>query len=308
MIAEAAEGREPATETEMRAALINRCRLSTAAIERITAAMHESGQGFVDSALRLAFVTQEDLDASAEWLRQSAPEAKAGLVEEAIRKLSSQRQVVVRPGETVKPGPQLELARDSYNPRSETIRSLRTELLLRNESGRTNIICLLSPSAQEGRSQLAAELSIAFAQLGRRTLLVDADMRKPRQHQLFPNGNERGLGNSLTLGDKPYQYKVDGLPQMSLLTAGTVPANPLELLSGGRFERLLADWRNNHEFVIIDTPPVTAYADALAIATMTGRALIVTRGEHTSYQDMRELVRRLASTRAQILGSVINYF
>ncbi len=214
----------------------------------------------------------------------------------------------MRPGETVKPGPQLTLAYDPFSVRSEAIRSLRTELLLRNEPGRTNIVCLVSPSPHEGRSQLAAELAIAFAQLGRRTLLVDGDLRKPSQHLLFSAGNERGLGEALVRSEKPYQYNVEGLPQMSLITAGSVPPNPLELISGGRFSRLLNDWRNANEFIVIDTPPVNLYADALAIATLTERALIVTRAEHTLFKDMRELVRRLASTRALILGATINRF
>ena len=109
-------------------------------------------------------------------------------------------------------------------------------------------------------------------------------------------------------GERPYQYRVEGFPQMSLLTAGVIPTNPLELLSSGRFERLLTDWRNNNEFVVIDTPPVTQYADALAVATLTGRVLVISRAEHTSYKDTKEMLRKLATTRAQILGGVINYF
>ena len=95
-------------------------------------------------------------------------------MESAIRRLSENQksQFVVPLGDSVRPGPQLLLARDSYNSRDEAIRALRTELLLRNEAGRANVICLVSPSSGEGRSQLSAELAIAFAQLGRRTILV----------------------------------------------------------------------------------------------------------------------------------------
>lgn len=297
-------------DTELRAALVEQCRLSPATLEMIAESMRNSGHSFIESALELGAVKQEDIDASSAWLSRSDEDQKAGLVESAIRKLSEgqKNQFVVRTGDTVKPGPQLILARDSYNSRDEAIRALRTELLLRNESGRANVICLVSPSSGEGRSQLSAELAIAFAQLGRRTLLVDADLRRPQQHILFPAGNERGLGDSLMRSERPYQYRVEGFPQMALLTAGVIPTNPLELLSSGRFERLLADWRNNNEFVVIDTPPVTQYADALAVATLTGRVLVISRAEHTSYKDTREMLRKLATTRAQILGGVINYF
>jgi capsular exopolysaccharide synthesis family protein len=302
-----AEGGEN-SELALRAALIDRCRLSAAAVDRITETMHNSGQSFTQSAVNLAFVTDEDIELASAWLAGSAPETKAGLIESAIRKLSSQRQVIVRPGDSVKPGPQLLVARDSNNPRSEMIRSLRTELLLRNQTGRANVVCVVSPSPEEGRSQLSAELAIAFAQLGRRTLLVDADLRKPSQHRLFPAGNEEGLGDSLMKAGKPRPYRVDGLPQMSLLTTGTIPSNPLELISSGRLERLLTDWRNENEFVVIDTPPAKGFADALAIATLAGRVLVVARAKRTSYKDTREMLRKLATTRAQVLGAALNHF
>ncbi len=297
-------------DTELRAALVSQCRLSPAALETIAESMRNSTMSFAESALELGFVTQEDVEATRAWLKNSNSDDKAGLVESAIRRLSENQksQFVVPLGDSVRPGPQLLLARDSYNSRDEAIRALRTELLLRNEAGRANVICLVSPSSGEGRSQLSAELAIAFAQLGRRTILVDADLRRPQQHILFPAGNERGLGDALMRGERPHQYRVDGFPQMSLLTAGIVPTNPLELLSSGRFERLLTDWRNTNEFVVIDTPPVTQYADALAVATLTGRVLVVTRAEKTSYKDTKEMLRRLATTRAQILGAVISYF
>jgi capsular exopolysaccharide synthesis family protein len=200
------------------------------------------------------------------------------------------------------------LAHDPYNPRSELIRALRTELLLRNDTRQSNVVCMVSPSSGEGRSQLCAELAIAFAQLGRRTLLVDADLRRPSQHLLFPVTNNRGLGDALSRGDRPYMYPVEGLLTLSLLTTGVLPPNPLELLSSGRFERLLQDWRKSYEFVVIDTPPATQCADALAIATLAGRVLFVVRAERTRYKDTQETLRRLATTRAEILGTAMNHF
>jgi capsular exopolysaccharide synthesis family protein len=167
---------------------------------------------------------------------------------------------------------------------------------------------MVSPSSGEGRSQLCAELAIAFAQLGRRTLLVDADLRRPSQHLLFPVTNNRGLGDALSRGDRPYMYPVEGLLTLSLLTTGVLPPNPLELLSSGRFERLLQDWRKSYEFVVIDTPPATQCADALAIATLAGRVLFVVRAERTRYKDTQETLRRLATTRAEILGTAMNHF
>ncbi len=96
----------------------------------------------------------------------------------------------------------------------------------------------------EGRSQLCGELAISFAQLGRRTLLVDADMRRPHQHVLFGASNQYGLSKAITTREAPYYNPVAGLTHMHLLTAGPVPPNPLELLSDGRFSDLFTTWRN----------------------------------------------------------------
>jgi receptor protein-tyrosine kinase len=82
----------------------------------------------------------------------------------------------------------------------------------------------------------------------------------------------------------------------------------LELLSDGRFSRILQDWRKTFEFVILDTPPVKDYADGLAVATLAGRVIVLGRGDHTSFSETRDLLRRLASTQSQILGAVINHF
>jgi receptor protein-tyrosine kinase len=230
-------------------------------------------------------------------------------METALRRISSDKRVVLRQGERVTPGPALILAHDSDHPRSERLRALRTELLLLHEAQRgANIVAVVSSGAGEGRSQLCGELAICFAQLGRRTLLVDADLRKPQQHVLFGATNQHGLSQAIALNEKPYFHPVDGLPFMHLLTAGPVPKNPLELLSDGRFANLLTDWRNAYEFIVLDTPPVEQCADALAVATMAQRTLILSRARHTTYKSTRALLRRLGSTQSRLLGAVINHF
>jgi len=207
------------------------------------------------------------------------------------------------------PDNRLLIAHDPYDPRCEKIRALRTELLLRRESpDEADIVALLSPCAGEGRSQLAAELAISFAQLGRPTLLVDADLRRPQQHLLFGIDNRKGLSQAIEFGEKPHLHTVKNLPRMSLLTAGGVPANPLELLLSRNFSNLIEDWRNNFEFVIVDTAPVTHFSDALAVASLVGRVLALSRAQHTPYKETQDMLRRLTATRSQVLGAVISHF
>ena len=297
-----------AFDLELQKALAISCNLSPEDISHVRAFMQNSKLSFAQSAVRLGLATQGDVDAAIVRSHSPGPQEKQGLIEAAISKLSDDRQVVVHQADSVTPSPQLLIAHDPYGRRNEAIRALRTELLLRNETRQANVLCVVSSTSGEGRSQLAAELAIAFAQLGRRTLLVDADMRRPRQHILFSTSNARGLSDSLMRDERPYLYPVENLPLMSVLTSGAKPPNPLELLSSGRFERLLKDWKKTFEFVVIDSPPVTQCADALAIATLAGRVLFVVRAEHTLHRDTGETLRRLATTRAQILGAAMNRF
>ena len=207
------------------------------------------------------------------------------------------------------PGAGLLPAHLPYHQRSEQIRLLRTELLLRHDtSDRANILTVVSAHAGEGRSQLAAELAISFAQLRQPTLLVDADLRTPSQHELFGADNRSGLASALARESRPVLQAVAGLPALSLLTAGPLPPNPLELLSDRCFEDAVAQWCSAFQFVVIDTPPIARYADALAVATVTGRVLTLCRATRTAFRDTRDMTRRLAATRARTLGAVINHF
>jgi protein-tyrosine kinase len=203
----------------------------------------------------------------------------------------------------------LTLSKDPYNGHSENIRALRTELLLRRgTSGQAECLALLSPSPGEGRSCLAAELAIAFAQLGQPTLLVDADLRRPSQHILFGADNQQGLSDALSEDTIPHLHPVQGLPQLFVLTAGSTQHNPLELLSDVRFERIVEEWRRTFSFVVLDTSPIDRYSDGLAVARLIGRVLLLSRARHTEYRKTQDLLRRLSATQSQILGAVINRF
>lgn len=207
------------------------------------------------------------------------------------------------------PAPHLLLVSSPQHPHSEKLRSLRTELLLRcDDNNRASVIAVVSSGHGEGRSQLAAELAIGFAQLGRPTLLLDADLRHPRQHQLFGVDNERGLSQLLAHEQVPTRHPVSGLPQLALYTAGVGMPHPTELLSSSRFDQAMSGWRLEHDFIVVDTSPLSRYADALAVANLARRALVLSRADHTPLRATAELLRQLASTRAQILGAVINHF
>jgi protein-tyrosine kinase len=299
---------EDRTQLHLTAALIAELGLSDVTVERIYEVMQSTGDSFVDAARRLAILQPEAIEQALYKVNlEFAP--REGLIETAVRRVSTSRSLVRRQGERVVPSAELILAHDPDNPRSERLRALRTELLLMNEKSRgAYMIAVVSPGSGEGRSQLSGELALSFAQLGRRTLLVDADMRKPHQHVLFGSTNQLGLSQAIESRDAPYFNPVSGLPSMHLLTAGPIPPNPLELLSDGRFSNLLTTWRNSYEFIVFDTPPVSACADGLAVATVAAHALVLSRAQHTTYKSTRALMRRLTNTQSRLLGAVINHF
>jgi len=263
---------------------------------------------FADAALHSGSITHEQLEEALVWLRRRAVEQDGGIIERAMRKRgSSRRELIVWEGPKLRPSELLIVAHDALHPRSESIRSLATELLMRTRNTGGAVIALLSPCAAEGRTQLAGELAIALAQLGRRTLLVDADLRRPRLHVLFGAENEIGLTQALE-GSDVRLNGIESLPQMALLTSGAVPPNPLELLSGSRFDQLTVEWRRNFEYVLLDTPPTSKSSDAIAVAGAVGNVLMLSRADITPFHDLKEMSRKLATTHARTLGAVIGRF
>jgi receptor protein-tyrosine kinase len=279
------------------------------ALEQINDLMKRLHIRFAEAALQSGRVTQSELDEALLWIGARPATAGRGLIEEVLKRTARKRDPILWERDQLEPSPRLILAHQPDHAHSETVRGLRTELLLRCKGQRgTGMMALLSPCAGEGRSFLAAELAIAFAQLDRRTLLVDADMRKPTQHRLFGTDNDIGLAQALTDGGPQHFHGVAGLPRMALMTAGDLPPNPLELLSGRLFERTMAEWRRNFEFVILDTPPSTRFSDALAVAAVAGNVLILGRAVETRFADLSEIARNLSSARSRILGAVITRF
>lgn len=298
-------------ESQLRAILIDNCQLSSEGVEQITTHMQTSGRSFSESALQLGLVSGADIEDARAWARRPASRGEPGVVEAAIHKVSGRaRRMLSRIGHQVQPGRDLVIVHDPYGSRSETLRALRTELMLLADGAHRAVnIAIVSPLPGEGRSQLTAELAVAFAQLGRSTILVDADMRNPRQHQLFDGTDPlRGLAQAIAGRTSPYVHAVQGFEQLHLVAAGGTAPNPLELLSDSYFRQLVDDWSGSYHFVIIDTPPVSTFADGLAVATVAGRALVVSRAAHTPYSAMKELLRRLATAESQLLGAVLSKF
>lgn len=277
---------------------------------RIREEMDKSHCNFPEAVVALGLATSERIDEIMRQRHRVIDAEVIGPVEAAIRKVSVKRRVeaLETRGEAT-PTKRVAAVYDPYSAHSEKLRGLRTELTLRfGPSTLATTVAVVSSGRDEGRSQLAAELAVTFAQLGKPTLLVDADFRSPSQHVLFNCSNEAGLANVIANNDQPFIFNVPAVPCLHLLTAGPLPTNPLELLSNKRLEQLIESWRHHYTYMIFDTPAVTNYADALTIATLTRRVLLVARSDNTELKQVKEMLRRLSMTHAEILGSVLNKF
>jgi protein-tyrosine kinase len=196
----------------------------------------------------------------------------------------------------------------AYLPQSEMIeplRALRSQLSLRWD-GDHRILAVTSPSRGEGRSWLAANLATVYAQMGKRTLLIDADMRHPRQHELFNLDNAAGLSALLT-GRAGREIVCRIHPQLRLfvLPAGILPPNPQELLGRPVFDLVLRLFADQYDFIIMDTPAVSDVADAHIVAARADATIVLARRNYTRQALLTSAVRDLTQSGVNVIGSVI---
>jgi protein-tyrosine kinase len=191
---------------------------------------------------------------------------------------------------------------------TEALRELRSQLILRwFKEGRTTL-AVTGGRSGDGCSTIAANLAIVLAQLGERTLLIDANFRNPKQHELFSLKPEAGLADLLR-GRDVYDEALTAVPSLEhlrVLCAGAIPANPQELLSRASFIYVLKTMSEKYRSIVIDTPPALAFADAQIVSARAQGCLLVTRRHRTRLADVDEVKRRLEPTGAQLLGAVIN--
>lgn len=200
----------------------------------------------------------------------------------------------------------------AYQPHAaltEQMRSLRVRLLLQQLAARGAHRSYAITSAQpgEGRSFIAANLAVVFSQLGERTLLIDADMRNPRQHKLFGLDNRTGLSSCLSgRAALDCAAAVPELASLSVLVAGPQAPNPQELLVRSAFTRLLLEASQHYEAIIIDTPPVSEFADAQIISARAGSTVFITRANGSDARMSQQAVAALKDAGARIAGAVVN--
>ena len=267
--------------------LVSTGRLSAADAARILERQQKDKSQFGDAAIALKLLTKDDIDFA----------------------LSKQFDYSYLTDKDTSRSPELVAAYQPFSRVGENLRAVRSQLMLRwfNTDPARKVIAMVSPGKGEGRSFIAANLAIVFSQQGERTLLIDANLRHARQHELFMLGKSAGLSGILAdRAGLEAALPVPGLNGLAVLPAGAVPPNPQELLGRAAFGALLQAAAEQFDVIIIDTPAGSDYADAEIIASRAGAAVVVTRKNKSSMPDAALLARRLQDSGVVLVGSVLN--
>lgn len=203
----------------------------------------------------------------------------------------------------------LRAAYDPFSEHVDALRSLRGELLSRWLDTHNKIIAVVSPRRHEGRSYLAANLAIVFAHTGRRTLLIDADLRFPSQHEIFKSNNRAGLSSLLArrLTSERILKTVPIFSSLRVLFSGPTAPNPVDLLTSPLFPTALRQLKQRFDVILIDTP-CNVYPDALSIASHADRVVMVMRKHRTSLGAAKEMTKRLDGIGAKVVGCVLSSY
>lgn len=279
----------PRANRTIGAILIDAGLITPESAEQILRLQRQNNLRFGEAAIRLGLLTEADIQF-----------ALARQFDYAYLRLSERGKSVSE---------EVIAAYQPFSASVDRLRAVRSQLMLRwfdKHEGRQTL-AVLGTSRGEGRSYIAANLAVVFAQLGERTLLIDADMRAPRQHQLFSLDNKAGLSTILAQRSREEAIvRVTDLMGLSVLPAGPVPPNPLELLSRPSFDELLAHARSSYDVVLIDTPSLGSGEDAVPIALRAGAALVVARTAQTRLSEFTDMVSGLTATGVAVVGSVLN--
>jgi len=284
----------PGNQTEVRdrsiGAIISETRnLSADQVERILAYQLEKGVRFGEAAISLGFASADDV------LFALAQQFHYPYAAEEQRKLS----------------PELVTFNQPFSLQSEAFRATRSQITMRvwSDSEPRRALAVVSPEIGDGKTYFAANLAVVLAQLGGRTLLVDADMRSPRQHDVFNLNNNAGLSGILSgRAESSVIQQVVGVPSLFVMPVGSTPPNPLELVERPAFALLIRELCSKFDHVVVDTPAAELGADASVIAARCGAALVVARKDASRVASLQDMVAVMSGSPVRFAGVVMNEY
>lgn len=264
--------------------------LSPEQIEQILAYQREKGVRFGEAAVALGLANSDDV------LWALAQQFHYPYANEGRTNLNAELIVATRP----------------FSEQAEAFRSIRSHLIMKmySDEGPRHALAVVSPENGDGKTFFAANLAVAFSQLPGRTLLIDADMRSPRLHELF-NMEYRGGGLSAVLSGRAATnviQSVRDLNNLFILPVGGTPPNPLELLERPAFELLIRELRTKFDRIIVDTPAASSGADSAVVAAKCGASLLLARRNHSSVDAMQHLLATVSMGSTRIVGTILNEY
>ena len=264
--------------------------LSAEQVEQILAYQREKGVRFGEAAVALGFASTDDV----------------------LFALAQQFHYPYAPEERRKLSPELVTLNQPFSEQAEAFRAIRSQVMMRvlgDQDGPRRAVAVVSPDPGDGKTYFSANLAVTLAQLGGRTLLVDADLRGPRQHEVFNLPNGSGLSGILSgRAESQVVQQVVGVPSLFILPVGITPPNPLELVERPAFGLLMRELLSKFDHVIVDTPAAAYGSDGQVIAARCGAALVVARKNVSRVANLQELVGNLTESPARVAGVIFNEF
>ena len=216
------------------------------------------------------------------------------------------KQKVRRRGRAPSPGRELIVHEMPTSGIAEASRSIRTNILFTAPDKPYKVMLITSAAMGEGKTTVACCIAIAMAQTGKRVVLVDCDLRRPRLHRIFQKPSDVGLTTALVDDAQEDQIEESEVPNLSVYVAGPHPPNPAELLQSERFKTVLKRLTTRFDYVILDSPPVLAVTDAAVLSTLVDGVVMVTRAFQTRKELAQHALRRLTDVGAHVAGVVLN--
>jgi len=194
---------------------------------------------------------------------------------------------------------------DPRSPLAEAYRTLRTNLMFSSLDRPITTLLVTSPVFEEGKSLTLANLAVTMAQGGRSTILVDCDLRRPHQHDLFGLSAEPGLTTMILENREEPPLAPTGVENLWLLPAGPLPPNPADLLSSRRMESVISNLKSRADIVLFDAPPVIAVTDAALLASKLDGVLLVMSAGHTRREHAQRAKELLEKINVRVVGAVL---
>lgn len=196
---------------------------------------------------------------------------------------------------------------DPKSPVSEAYRVLRTNIQYSSVDKPLKTIVVTSAGPMEGKTTTIANLAVTFAQAGSKVLLIDTDLRKPKVHKVFTLLNSRGLTNLLTSKDGFVSFiRHDVVENLDILTSGTIPPNPSEVLNSNSMRDFLEKVKAEYDIILLDSPPVGSVTDASIISTYVDGTILVAKSGKVEIDAVKRAKETLEKVNANIIGVVLN--